>query len=116
VVASIVVAAIAVTACALVAIAYMVGWLPVRSALTSPASFASPAQQAAGTAEGVALMPGETLVAPAGPLPNAPAQSTPSAPAHAAGAPGPVTPAYARHDRPAPAPLPSPRNSSTGSR
>jgi hypothetical protein len=109
VVVSIVVAAIAVTACALVAIAYMVGWLPVHTAVTSPASFASPAQQAAGTAPGVALLPGETLVTPA--------ESTPAAKSPAStSTPGPVTPAYARHDKPAPVPLPSPRAVAPGSR
>ncbi len=62
VVASIVTAAIALTLCALVAIAWMLGWVGTKGAPPSPASFASPGQQIAGTAPGVALLPGETLV------------------------------------------------------
>jgi hypothetical protein len=62
VVGSIVVAAFAVAACALVAIAWMLGWVGPSASPPTPASIASPAGQVAGTAPGVALLPGETLV------------------------------------------------------
>ena len=62
VVSSIVTAAIAITVCALVAIAWMLGWVGTKGAPPTPASFASPGQQIAGTAPGVALLPGETLI------------------------------------------------------
>ena len=79
VVASIVTAAIAVTLCALVAIAWMLGWVGTKGAPTSPASLASPGPQVAGTAPGVALLPGETLVTdePA-PKPVAPSTEKPA--------------------------------------
>jgi hypothetical protein len=99
VVVSIVVAAVAITACALVAIAYMFGWIPARSAGSTPASFASPGQQVAGTAPGVALLPNESLVAPEAPLtPPAAATTPPKPPAAAAtpARPAPTTPDYAR--------------------
>jgi hypothetical protein len=93
---SVITAAVAVTLCALVAIAYMLGWLPARSGIATPLSMASPGQQAAGTAPGVALLPGETLVTPEAPPPAAPA-----APA----TPRPSTPNYAR-TAPSAAPVP----------
>ena len=79
VVASIVAAAIAVTLCALVAIAWMLGWVGTKGAPPTPASFASPGQRIAGTAPGVALLPGETLVTeePA-PGPLAPSSTKPA--------------------------------------
>jgi len=61
VIASIVLAAVAVTACAVVAIAYMLGWVG-RAAPPTPASMAAPGQQVAGTAPDMGLLPGETLV------------------------------------------------------
>jgi hypothetical protein len=78
--ASVVVAGVAVTALALVTIAYLVGWIPTRGALPSaPGAMAIPGQQLAGTVPGgVDLLPGETLVAPA----EAPkAQAAPPRPA-----------------------------------
>ncbi len=87
VVASIVVAAVAVTAAALVAIAYMLGWLPARAALPTPVGMASPAQQAAGTASDVALLPGETVVSP--PEAQKPAATAPTTPR-------PTTPSYVK--------------------
>jgi hypothetical protein len=121
---SVITAAVAVTLCALVAIAYMVGWLPARADVATPVSMASPGQQAAGTAAGVALLPGETVVtpepaplaAPASPAPSTPnyRRTAPSAapvprdpqpelttrpePAPRASAPAPKPPAYARAD------------------
>jgi hypothetical protein len=109
VIAAIVVAAIAVTACSLVGIAYMVGWIPARAAPT-PTGFAIPGQQLAGSAQDVALAPGETLVtapdkslaavssAPS-PLPLPPSPSTSPPPARAvtpATRAAPTTPRYAR--------------------
>lgn len=92
---SVITAAVAVTLCALVAIAYMLGWLPARTPVTTPASMASPGQQSAGSADGIALLPGETLVTPE------------ATPAPGPTAPGPSTPNYAR---PAPSAAPVPRN------
>lgn len=95
VIVSVVAAAITVTACALVAIAYMLGWVPAKS---TPKAVAAPEKQIAGTAAGVALLPGETLVAePDTPKPVTPRYATP-APARPDVAPppppakGPVTP------------------------
>src|SRR5258706_4965570 len=67
--ASIVIASLAVTALAVVTIAYLLGWVPARGGLPSaPGSMAAPGQQVVGTVQqgGVDLLPGETLVAPAG--------------------------------------------------
>jgi hypothetical protein len=106
-------AGIAFTACALVAIAYFLGWLPSKPSLpSSPASMANPGQQVAGSAPDVALLPGETLVAPpdavaspqsAAPVPSATPQPTPGQPKVA------VPPASAPR-KPAlyPQPVPSP--------
>jgi hypothetical protein len=85
IVVSVVVAAGAITLCALVAIAYMFGWIPARNALSTPASFASPAQQVAGTAPGVALLPNESIVAPESP--SAPAKPAPTIPDYSRPAP-----------------------------
>jgi hypothetical protein len=102
---AIIVAAIAVTACALVAIAYMLGWIGPNAFPPTPMGMASPAQQMGGTAPGVALLPGESLVTP-----DAPAVSP-------AATPGPTTPQYSRPAPPdpvpaspelAPAPAPAP--------
>jgi hypothetical protein len=100
VVASIVTAALAITACALVAIAWMLGWVPSRPTAPAAASLAaapSPAARSAARAPAttpstadVALLPGETLVS-ADPV---------SAPARAM--PAPTTPRYARADPPRP--------------
>ncbi len=94
---SLVVAGLAVTACALVAIAYMLGWVPAGPQLPSaPTSMASPGQQVAGSAPDVALLPGETLVAPA----DAPAaMALPSAaPEPARPSPAPRRPHYTRSE------------------
>jgi hypothetical protein len=103
-------AAVAVTLCALVAIAYMFGWLPASANVATPTSLASPGQQTAGTAPGVDLLPGESLVTP---------ESAPT-PAPKPAAPGPTTPRYARtapaaapaprDPTPAPSPAPAPRD------
>jgi hypothetical protein len=62
---SVVVAAIAAAAFALAALAWIFGWMAPRAAVPTPASFASPGQQVAGTLPDMALAPGETLVASA---------------------------------------------------
>ncbi|HXN15083.1 MAG TPA: hypothetical protein VN878_01815 [Usitatibacter sp.] len=106
VVAAVVGAAIALTVCALVAIAVMLGWLPAKTTFSTPASSASPGQQVAGTAPGVELLPGETLVSPAEGAP-APAHSPDGqSPSPALAKPGPVTPTYAppAPRKPSPAP------------
>ena len=97
--ASIVIASVAMTALALVTIAYLLGWIPTRGNLPSaPGAMATPGQQLGGTAQGgVDLLPGESLVAPA----EAPATSAPAA------APQPTTPRYTK-PAPSPAPLPKP--------
>jgi len=85
---SVVVAATAVTACALVGIAYMLGWVPVRHAAPSAASATSKA--AGGTAD-LGLLPGESVVsseeAAKGGGPGATAQGV-------ASEPKPATPRY----------------------
>lgn len=63
VVASLVAAALAVAACALVAIAYMLGWLPSKPMPAGPTSVAIPGQQVAGSGPDLALLPGESVVA-----------------------------------------------------
>lgn len=90
VLASMVVAAVAVTAAALVAIAYMLGWLPAHASLATPVGIANPAQQTTGVATDLALSPGESVVNPEeAPKPGA--------------APQPVTPSYAKPAPPKPA-------------
>ena len=91
---SMVAAALAVTAAALVAIASMLGWIPSRASLSTPVGIANPAQQAAGVANDVALLPGESLV-------------TPEESAKA-GEPKPATPSYVKPANAAPKPAPSP--------
>src|SRR5438034_11686815 len=88
-IASAVVAAVAVTLCALVAIAWMLGWIPSRASVPTPAAIATPGQQVAGTALDVDLLPGETLVTP---------PETPK----------PVTPQYAKALPEAPQVAPAP--------
>ena len=61
VIASIVLASVAITACAVVAIAYMLGWVG-HGAPPSPTAMAMPGQQIAGTAPDMGLLPGETVV------------------------------------------------------
>jgi hypothetical protein len=91
--AAIVAGSLAFSAGALVAIAYMLGWIPSKPQLPSaPTSMANPGQQVAGSAPDVALLPGETLVDPADtPQPSmaGPARATPPA------APRPTAPRYA---------------------
>jgi hypothetical protein len=129
VVIAMVVAAVAVTACALVAMAYMLGWVPVRTTAPSPVSMAIPGQQVAGTVDGVALLPGETLVTPAdAPQPATPAYAgmskapvpSPAPAAMPGAASAPVTPQYSKAElaarKPtampaAPPPAPSPSSS-----
>jgi outer membrane biosynthesis protein TonB len=99
---SAIVAAVAVTLCAMVAIAYMMGWLPSRT------------PQAAAISPTAALLPGETVVTPEStPAPSAPPPST-AAPS----TPAPTTPNYsrtppavdpvARDPEPKPRPVPPP--------
>ena len=80
-----VIAGIAFGACALLAIAYFLGWLTPGK----PAPEAAKAQ-AATTQSGVVLLPGETLVAPPDPVPP-PATAAPPA---TKPAPAPTTPRY----------------------
>ena len=101
VVVSMIVAAVAVTTAALVAIAYMLGWMPGRSQLGTPVGIANPAQQASGVATDLALSPGESVVVPSEALP-------PSAAMPAAETPKPATPSYARPAPPAPKPALAP--------
>jgi hypothetical protein len=103
--ASIVIASLAVTALALVTIAYLVGWIPTHGVLPGgPGSIATPGQQLPGTIQGgVDLLPGETLVDPAeSPATEVPKGATPKPPP-AVEAPKPSTPRYAK-----PAPLAPP--------
>jgi hypothetical protein len=100
IIASVIVASVAVTACALVAIAWMVGWIPGKPSLATPTSIAFPGSQVAGSAPEVALAPGETLVA----APEPPTRSA---------APGPVTPQYARQPEKFPAPASTPPTAPT---
>ena len=89
---------IAFTAGALLVIAYMLDWLPSKPQLPSaPTSMANPGQQVAGSAPDVALLPGETLVAPA----EAPATREPAKPVAPAAAQGPA-PQYAMPASPSP--------------
>ncbi len=100
--ASIVIASLAVTALAVVTIAYLLGWVPARGGLPSaPGSMAAPGQQVVGTVQqgGVDLLPGETLVAPAG-EPTAAAKPAPLEPPRPAVAKKAPPPTYA----PPPAP------------
>ena len=103
VVISVVTAAVAVTLCALVGIAFMLGWLPSRSGVMTPVSMASPGQQAAGTASGIALLPGETLVTPEA---TKPAASDEPVTSGRPAAPGPSIPNYKRSP-PVTAPTPA---------
>ncbi|HXF77447.1 MAG TPA: hypothetical protein VN598_01175 [Usitatibacter sp.] len=99
VIASIVLAAVAVTACAVVGIAYMLGWVGKGVVPPTPGSIATPGQQLAGTAPDMGLLPGETLVTmpeppksaipPPAPRPLVPIPE-PTPPAK----PAPVRPAY----------------------
>ena len=97
---------------ALVAAAYMLGWVPLKAA-PAPGSMAAPGQQVTGTAPGVALLPGETLIDnPESPKPEAPQapapaiappaikpptpQPLPGRPAQQANRPQPSTPSFAK--------------------
>ena len=95
VIASIVLASVAVTACAAVAIAYMMGWVG-HAAPPTPASMAAPGQQVAGTAPDMGLLPGETLVT----LPEPPKSAIP--PAAPPGAAVAVKPPEGKPDREGP--------------
>jgi hypothetical protein len=81
--AALVIGGIAFASGALLVIAYMLDWLPSKPQLPStPTSMANPGQQVAGSAPDVALLPGETLVAPAD-APAARETTKPVAPATA---------------------------------
>jgi outer membrane biosynthesis protein TonB len=92
----------------------MLGWLPSKPELPgSPTSMASPGQQVAGSAPDVALLPGETLVAPpeapppsAKPVPPALAKRAPQIPPSVAPSP-PLVPRKAPSVYTQPAPPPS---------
>jgi hypothetical protein len=102
VIVSVVIAAITLTACALVAIAYMLGWVPLKDAST-PGGMAAPGQQVTGTAPGVALLPGETLIDnPESPKAATPVSPPPAAIAAPTPAPPPIRPAPAVRPQPAP--------------
>ena len=93
---------VAFTAGALLVIAYMLDWLPSKSQLPStPTSMANPGQQVAGSAPDVALLPGETLVAPA----DVPPTREAAKPVAPSAAPRPP-PQYAKPDSPPPALVP----------
>jgi hypothetical protein len=107
--AAVVTAAVAVTLLCLVGIAVMLGWAG-RQGATTPVGIASPAQQVAGTATDIDLVPGETLVEPATP-PRA-------APATAPSRPEPMMPSYGKPAAPraaprAPTPAPPARAAAT---
>ncbi len=107
VIASVVVAAIAVTACALVAIAFMLGWIRAKDFAPTPASIAFPAQQVTGTAPGVALLPGETLVTPdTAPAPGEKEKPRPTIPQYARPAPATPVPAATAVEPASPKPAP----------
>lgn len=97
--AALVVGSIAFTAGALLAIAYVLDWLPSKPQLPSaPTSMANPGQQVAGSAPDVALLPGETLVAPA----DVPPMREPAKPVAPSAAQRPP-PQYAKPALPPPA-------------
>ena len=126
--ASIVIAGVAMTALAIVTVAYLLGWVPMRGSLPSaPGSIAVPGQQVTGTVQqgGLDLLPGETLVTPAeAPKPVAapavapgptipryskPAPFEPPKPAAAPGKPQPVAPSPSSSPPPSYAPAPPSR-------
>lgn len=126
--ASIVIAGVAMTALAIVTVAYLLGWVPMRGSLPSaPGSIAVPGQQVTGTVQqgGLDLLPGETLVTPAeAPKPVAapavapgptipryskPAPFEPPKPAAAPGKPQPVAPSPSSSQPPSYAPAPPSR-------
>ena len=87
---------------ALLVIAYVLDWLPSKPQLpNAPTSMANPGQQVAGSAPDVALLPGETLVAPADTPPTREA-AKPVAPPAAQRPP----PQYAKPDSPPPTLVP----------
>ena len=92
-----VIAGIASGACALLAIAYFLGWLtPGKPAAGAPqAAQAAAKPRSATTQSGVVLLPGETLVAPPDPVPATPP------PAATKAAPAPTTPKYTKPRPPA---------------
>lgn len=95
VIVSVVFAAVAVALCALVAVAYMLGWVPSKPPAAKPAAAEPPAKPAPSAASGgLALLPGETLVV----APEPPASSIPRAapPMPERKVPGPVTPSYSQ--------------------
>jgi hypothetical protein len=103
VVISVVVAATAVTACALVAIAYMMGWVPARAGSPKPGTAATSTAPQAATGADLALLPGESVVGA-----DEPAKSAATLPAPAA-VPKPVAPRYSAGKPPEPAPRASTR-------
>src|SRR5258706_5859219 len=121
VIVSVVVAAIALTACALVAIAYVLGWVPLDAA-GAPGARATLGQQVTGSAPGVVLLPGETLIdnpesakaaapvsapPPALAAPAPAARPQPSPPSYTKSPPSRIAPSartYLREERREPAP------------
>ncbi|HET7729132.1 MAG TPA: hypothetical protein VFK48_03780 [Usitatibacter sp.] len=109
---SVVAAAIAVAACALVAIAYMLGWLPgARPATPAPSqAAATPATSGpAATSPAEALVPGEILVEPA----DAPPRSEPMMPTYAPPRAPAAAPAVPDELSAPTRPRPAPRNVAT---
>jgi len=113
VVVSAIVIAVAVTLCALVAIAWMLGWVPSRASVpTTPASVAAPGQQMTGTVhDNLGLLPGETLVTSPEPPksaipqgPRAPPDAKPVTPRYSKAAPDSVRPPVPPAPKPAEAP------------
>ncbi len=95
------IAAIAIGACLLATLVYFVGWMPsTRTPVAVVPPEASKPPQTVTMQSGVALLPGETLVAP--PDSVAPA----AAPAARPASPGPSPP---RYSKPAPPPPAAPR-------
>jgi hypothetical protein len=100
------IAGLAFVAGALAVIAYMLDWLPWKPQLPgTPTGMANPGQQVAGSAPDVALLPGETLVAPS----EAPARTPAieSAKASPPAMPRPTAPKYATTPSPQPASAPA---------
>ncbi|HEX4331630.1 MAG TPA: hypothetical protein VH040_05810 [Usitatibacter sp.] len=94
-IASIVLAAVAVTACAVVAIAYMLGWVG-RDLPAPPIAVAIPGQQLAGSAPDMGLLPGESVVT----MPEPPKSAIPPPaprPLVPIPEPTPARPAYEGH-------------------
>ena len=104
VIASVVFAAVMVALCALVAIAYMLGWVPPK-APARPAIAEAPRKAPANTdAANLGLLPGETLVV--APEPPAASIPKPAPPMPERKTPAPTTPSYSQPAAPPPSTTP----------